>query len=54
MNQKEHLTSEGLHNFISIKASINRGLSDTLIDSFPNIQVIDRPVIETTEIPDPN
>lgn len=54
INQKEHLTSEGLHKIISVKASINRGLSDTLIDSFPNIQVVDRPVIETTEIPNPN
>ena len=34
---KEHLTTEGLHKKVSFKASINRGLSDTLKNAFPNI-----------------
>ena len=35
MNNKEHLTSEGLIKIISIKASINNGLSSVLTEAFP-------------------
>lgn len=51
---KEHLTTEGLNKIISIRASMNYGLSKTQIEFFPNIMPVDRPKIETTEIPDPN
>jgi len=54
MAHKEHMTMEGLENIISIKASMNRGLSQILIEAIPNIMPVDRPKIETTEIPDPN
>jgi hypothetical protein len=46
INNKEHLTLEGLEKIISIKASINIGLSDKLIECFPNITPIDRPTVE--------
>jgi hypothetical protein len=49
---KEHLTTDGLNQIISIRASMNNGLSKTQIESFPNILPVDRPIIETTEIPD--
>jgi len=33
---------------------MNKGLSQILIEAIPNIMPVDRPKIETTEIPDPN
>ncbi len=52
--KKQHLTIEGLHKLISIRASINRGLKDELIKFFPNVIPICRSIINSTEIPDPN
>ena len=37
MNNKEHLTIEGLHKIVAIKASLNLGLSNELKTSFSNI-----------------
>lgn len=37
VNNKEHLTEEGLRKIVSIRASMNKGLSSGLIESFPNI-----------------
>ena len=37
MRQKEHLTIEGLHKIVAIKASLNLGLSDKLKVAFPNV-----------------
>lgn len=45
---------EGLHQIISIKSSINRGLSDMLKAAFPEIIPIDRPVVNEVKIKDPN
>jgi len=33
---------------------MNKGLSQILIEAIPNNMPVDRPKIETTEIPDPN
>jgi LAGLIDADG endonuclease len=52
INRKEHLTMAGLKKIISIRASMNKGLSDKLIECFPNIIPIDRPTVEFKEIPD--
>ena len=38
MNNKEHLTLQGLEKIISIKASLNLGLSDELKGAFPKIE----------------
>lgn len=54
MNNKEHLTSEGLIKIISIKASMNNGLSSVLTEAFPSITPIDRPLVKGIEISDPN
>jgi len=43
INKKEHLTLSGLHGIISIKASMNLGLSTDLQTSFPNITPVIRP-----------
>jgi hypothetical protein len=54
MNTKDHLSLEGLKQIINIKASINLGLSDQLKSEFSNSIPVERPVITTTQIPDPN
>ena len=40
INAKEHLTIEGLHKIVAIKASMNWGLSDELKKEFPNIILV--------------
>ena len=57
MNEKAHLSIEGFHNILNIKSSLNQGLTETqkLEFSFIKEQIspVDRPVINTTEILDP-
>jgi hypothetical protein len=43
--KKEHLTLEGLSKIISIRASMNKGLTDILKSNFPNITPVERPII---------
>ena len=45
INRKEHLNTEGLRKIVEIKASINKGLTSTLIDTYPNIISIKRPQV---------
>ena len=54
VEQKEHLTSEGLTKLISIKAVLNRGLSEDLKAAFPNVISSVRPQLTNIAIPDPN
>lgn len=54
IKNKEYLTTGGLNNILSIRAAMNKGLSKELEDSFPLVRSKDRPLIVTTEIPDPN
>ena len=51
---KEHLTIEGLHKIVAIKAAINRGLSDKLKEIFPNVIPMKRPLVVDQVITDPN
>jgi hypothetical protein len=51
--RKEHLTLAGLEKIVAIKASMNLGLSKKLEQAFPNIIPKVRPLICTTEIPNP-
>ena len=53
-NRQEHLTPEGLIKIISIKASMNKGLSEDLQTAFPNVIPVSRPIVDVTTIPDPN
>jgi hypothetical protein len=53
VTRKEHLTSEGLKKLVSIKAVLNKGLSEDLITAFPNIIPCTRPQIHNIIIPDP-
>ena len=54
IKEKNHLTIEGLHQIINIKASINLGLSDMLKSEFKNFIPIERPIINTENIPNPH
>ena len=40
IKNKEHLTKEGFNKLLSIKSSMNKGLSPELILAFPNISPI--------------
>lgn len=54
MQEKEHLTQEGLEKIVAIKASLNKGLSDDLKTAFPNITPIPKPVLNLESIKHPN
>ncbi len=54
INNKEHLTLKGLQQIISLKASVNRGLTSEIIEAFPNVIPVDRPDILNCQIQDPN
>nr|YP_010991042.1 LAGLIDADG endonuclease [Pappia fissilis]WOX61315.1 LAGLIDADG endonuclease [Pappia fissilis] len=50
---KVHLTIEGLNKIINIKASMNTGLSQIVKSKFSHIEPVNRPLINTDNIPDP-
>lgn len=54
MNNKEHLTKEGLNKIVSIKASLNHGLSKELKRIFHKVQPVLRPLIIDQKITNPN
>lgn len=54
LKKGEHLTLQGLKTLISIRASMNKGLSDKLKAAFPDIIPITRPLLNDRTIPDPN
>ena len=51
MNNKEHLTYEGLNKIVSIKASINKGISDELKVAFPQCIPVMRPIKVKPKMP---
>jgi hypothetical protein len=53
INDKKHLTMEGLLQIINIKAAMNSGLSDTLKAAFTNINPVTRPKVPVLRIPSP-
>lgn len=54
INNKEHLTLEGINKIVNIKASMNLGLSDMLKSEFQNNNSVKRPVINSDNIDIPN
>lgn len=52
MNNKEHLTLDGLKKLLSFKASLNWGLSEQLKYKFSFIEAVKRPLIDK-DIPSP-
>jgi hypothetical protein len=54
INNKEHLTMEGLEKILSLKSVFNNGLSDVLKVAFPNILPAVRPQTPLPQIKDPH
>lgn len=53
INQKEHLSQKGFTKILSIKASLNNGLSSQLETTFPDIIPFFKPEVITLPIKDP-
>nr|QBM09605.1 hypothetical protein [Dactylella sp.] len=53
MNDKEHLTIEGIQKFVNLRSSMNLGLSEELRNTFLNTVPVKRPIIQDTKIIDP-
>jgi len=53
INQKKHLTEEGILKLVSLKSSLNWGLSDNLKKAFSNVVPINRPEYFFKGITDP-
>lgn len=54
IQNKEHLTSEGLRQIIALKASLNLGLSEELKTVFPEVVAVARPKVPWTNFPGAN
>ena len=54
LNLKARSNIEGIREIVSIKASLNWGLSDTLRTQFPTVQPVPRPIVDFEGIFDPN
>ena len=54
IKQKQHLVKEGLYKILSLKASLNKGLSDELNTAFPDIVPFARPKVITPKLKDKN
>lgn len=54
IQNKEHLTTEGFQKIVSLRASMNKGLPDSLKALFPNVIPSSIPLVISSKIPDPN
>lgn len=50
MENKEHLTLEGFREIVAIRSSLNKGLSETLKQKFPDIVPVPRPKVQPPKI----
>ena len=50
MLKKEHLTIEGLYKIVSLKTSMNLGISPKLKSAFPDIITVERPIVKYQKI----
>jgi hypothetical protein len=53
MEKKEHLILAGLKKILSLKASLNLGLSSELKENFSGIAAVNRPLIVDKDVPSP-
>lgn len=53
IKQSKHLTKNGLQKILNIKASLNWGISDTLISNFVVCVPVKRPVVKNQKVPNP-
>lgn len=50
MHRKEHLTISGLETIINIRATLNRGLTPALIEAFPKVAAVARPLVDNVDV----
>ena len=50
INNKQHLTQEGLESIVGIKEAMNLGITDLLKNSFTNIPRVEKPLVKNTTI----
>ena len=50
MSKKEHLTIEGLRKVVSVRAVMNRGLTDVLKEHFTDLILVKRPLVELIRV----
>lgn len=50
IQNKEHLTMQGLQKIVAIRATLNRGLTDKLKAAFPDVVSVNRPLITSQKI----
>jgi hypothetical protein len=48
INNKEHLTQEGLESIVGIKEAMNLGITDLLKNSFTDIPKVEKPLVKIT------
>lgn len=53
VNKGDHLTEEGLNKIMAIKASMNKGLTPNLIQSFPDTVGVARPLVKEIKTIEP-
>jgi hypothetical protein len=46
MQNKEHLTPEGLQKILDIRASMNNGITDSMQTNFPKTKAVPRPLVK--------
>jgi len=51
MNNKQHLTENGLNEILSLKSVLNRGLTEQIKSNFPNVNYLVRPEFQVSEEP---
>ncbi len=54
IKNKEHLTMQGLQMIVSLKATLNLGISNNLVKNFPEIKIMKRDIYNVINIPDSN
>jgi hypothetical protein len=54
MSKRAHLNLNGLREIIDIKATMNLGIQEPIESEFNDINPVERVLIQTTNIPDPN
>ena len=53
IKNKKHLSQAGLEQIVSLRCNLNKGLTDSIMEAFPNIKPVARPHYNFTGIPDP-
>jgi len=53
-NTKAYLTSEDLNKVVNLKVSLNLGIFKVIKSYFTKIILVEKPLLKSTSLPDPN